>query len=153
MGVAGARGDDCVACGVANGGDLMYTGPGQGAFVAETKYTYVGYGGDFAPRRRDFTCLICSALALLALLLSLLALWCLWPTNECYVDQANWQYKWSKDKQSQCCASVGIGRLDGRRKRKSGAVKCTIRAAQLPVKAGQLWQQLRTTAMLASRIS
>jgi len=106
-----AGGDDCAACGVANGGDLRYAGPGRGAYVADSRYTYVGYGGDFAPRRRDFTCLICSAaLALLALLLTLLALWWLWPTtNECYTDQANWQYKWSKNKQAQCCASVGIG--------------------------------------------
>jgi len=88
---------------------MYYVGAGHGQYNQETNYRYVGCGGDFsnAPRRRDFTCLI--LLAALALLLALLALWCLWPTDECYIDQATWQYKWSRGRQLRCCARVGIG--------------------------------------------
>jgi len=88
---------------------MYYVGAGQGQFEQESTYRYVGHGGDFsnAPRRRDFTCLIITAVSLL--LLALLALWCLWPYDECYVDQANWQYKWSPAKQERCCAKIGVG--------------------------------------------
>merc|ERR1719410_1824115 len=73
---------------------------------------YVGCGGDYDVRpRRNFTCLITTCCLMSLLLLIPLLLWLLWdgPTNECYIDQANWQYKWSKDKQTHCCTSVGIG--------------------------------------------
>merc|ERR1719251_550557 len=62
----GAQGEECGACGVSCGGGgagsgaLSYVGPGQGAYMQETTYKYVGCGGDFdAVRpRRDFTCII-----------------------------------------------------------------------------------------------
>jgi len=96
-------------CGSPPGG-LNYVGSGQGSHILEPTYRYVGYGGDFAPPRRDFTCLITTCCLLSLLLLIPLLLWLLAsPTNECNVDQANWQYHWSKDKQLRCCASVGIG--------------------------------------------
>merc|ERR1719251_647847 len=52
-------GEDCTACGVgcgsgAGGGGLSYVGGGQGEYIQETTYKYVGYGGDFdvvRPRR------------------------------------------------------------------------------------------------------
>jgi len=112
--IAGAaRGDDCNACGVAcggAGGAMQYVGMGQGEYVAESTYKYVGHGGDFtnAPRRRDFTCLICTALALLLGLLCIIC-WLFWPMNECAVDADAWQYKWNPAKQARCCALQGIG--------------------------------------------
>jgi len=109
-------GDDCVgfpisACsneGV--GGGLHYVGPGQGCYAAESTYRYVGRGGDFSNvrRRRDFTCLLIMALLSLLLLLSALAWW-FWPTDECFTEQAEWQYKWGRAKQARCCARVGVG--------------------------------------------
>merc|ERR1719428_1948023 len=85
VGVAGARGqngaccvaagEECTACGVGCGGGgpgsgaMSYVGCGQGEYIQETTYKYVGCGGDFdAVRpRRDFTCLIttCCLLSLL----------------------------------------------------------------------------------------
>merc|ERR1719491_1276857 len=60
-----ANGEDCTACGVGCGngggsGSMSYVGTGQGQYMQETTYKYVGCGGDFdAVRpRRDFTCLI-----------------------------------------------------------------------------------------------
>merc|ERR1719330_501928 len=51
---------------------MSYVGCGQGQYIQETTYKYVGCGGDFdAVRpRRDFTCLIttCCLLSLLTLL-------------------------------------------------------------------------------------
>merc|ERR1712129_623207 len=75
---------DCTACGVGCGngggsGSMSYVGHGQGQYMQETTYRYVGCGGDFdAVRpRRDFTCFITtcclSSLLLLPLLLWLLS--------------------------------------------------------------------------------
>merc|ERR1719394_1718367 len=54
-----AQGEDCTACGVGCGGGgngaLAYVGHGQGGYIQETTYKYVGCGGDFARPRRDFT--------------------------------------------------------------------------------------------------
>merc|ERR1712154_195608 len=76
-------GEDCTACGVGCGGGggsgaLSYVGGGQGSYIQETTYKYVGCGGDFdvVRPRRDFTCLItscCLSLLLLPLLLWLLS--------------------------------------------------------------------------------
>merc|ERR1719463_557814 len=82
-----AQGEDCTACGVGCGGGgggsgtMSYVGCGQGQYVQETTYKYVGCGGDFdAVRpRRDFTCLVTSC-CLLSLLLPLL-LWLLSGTS------------------------------------------------------------------------
>merc|ERR1719512_658854 len=59
-----AQGEDCTACGVGCGGggqgSLAYVGHGQGDYIQEMTYKYVGCGGDFdvVRPRRDFTCLI-----------------------------------------------------------------------------------------------
>merc|ERR1719264_2276559 len=78
-------GEDCTACGVGCGGGagngaLSYVGAGQGEYIQETTYKYVGHGGDFDVMRprRDFTCIIC--LPLLLLLIPLL-LWLLSGTS------------------------------------------------------------------------
>jgi len=90
------------------GGDVQFVGCGQGAYIADTNYRFVGYGGDYStPRRRDFTCLICTALSLLLGLLAVM--WCLWPADECEVDQLNWKYKWDPAKRARCCTLEGIG--------------------------------------------
>merc|ERR1719490_574632 len=77
-----APGEDCTACGVGcsgggpGSGAISYVGGGQGSYMQETTYKYVGAGGDFdvVRPRRDFTCIItgCCLLSLL-LLLPLLA--------------------------------------------------------------------------------
>merc|ERR1719336_2029287 len=77
-----APGEDCTACGVGcsgggpGSGAISYVGGGQGSYMQETTYKYVGAGGDFGVvrPRRDFTCIItgCCLLSLL-LLLPLLA--------------------------------------------------------------------------------
>lgn len=109
-----AQGNDCNACGVACGGGgmggaMQYVGTGAGEYSAETTYKYVGFGGDFnnVRRRRDFTCLICTALSMLLGLLCIC--WFFWPMNECTVDADAWQYKWNPAKQARCCALQGIG--------------------------------------------
>merc|ERR550532_3124537 len=73
-------GEDCTACGVGcgsggGGGALSYVGAGQGSYVQETSYTYVGHGGDFDRPKRDFTCIITGCCLLSLLLLIPLLLW------------------------------------------------------------------------------
>merc|ERR1719517_302129 len=69
--------EECGACGVGCGGGagtgaMSYVGCGQGDYIQETTYKYVGCGGDFdvVRPRRDFTCLIttCCLLSLLFLI-------------------------------------------------------------------------------------
>merc|ERR1740121_867347 len=89
---------------------MHYVGGGNGDYMAQSTYKYVGYGGDFSNvrRRRDFTCLICTAL--ISMLLLLLAWWWLWPVDECFEDQQDWQYKWGQS----CCSCLrggGCGQL------------------------------------------
>jgi len=95
--------------GSAQYGQMTFVGGGQGEFVADQTYRFIGYGGDFATirRRRDFTCLICTGMSLLLALLALM--WCFWPADECKIDAANWQYKWGPAKKARCCAVAGIG--------------------------------------------
>merc|ERR1711933_713166 len=85
-----AQGEECTACGVAcggggGGGAMSYVGCGQGQYIQETTYKYVGCGGDFdAVRpRRDFTCLITTCCLLSLLLLLPLLMWlCSGTTTE-----------------------------------------------------------------------
>jgi len=96
-------------CGGGRGGDMVYVGPGQGAYRTQQTYRYVGYGGDFTnvPRRRDFTCCIC---AIIGLSLLLLSLYLLWPTGvDCVTDRESWQMSWSPTKQAYCCRATGFG--------------------------------------------
>merc|ERR1712151_935955 len=39
----------------------------------------------------------------------LFLVWWWWPVDECYQDQAQWQYKWTRARQIRCCARYGIG--------------------------------------------
>merc|ERR1712150_40499 len=86
--------------------DLVYAGQGQGEFAMEPTLKYVGYGGDYTPRRTpgNLCCLILPALACLLLTLGLLS-WLFWPSaEECLVHQDNYKYHWSTEKMSRCCA-------------------------------------------------
>merc|ERR1719288_169559 len=68
---------------------------------------YVGYGGDYTPRRTpgNLCCVILlPALACLLLTLGLLS-WLFWPSlDECLIHQDNYQYHWSSEKIARCCA-------------------------------------------------
>jgi len=91
---------------------MQYVGCGQGGYIAEQTYRYVGCGGDFSNVRRfrDFTCLICTILSILAmLLLAMLLLSGGGDAIDCKVDAALWQRKWSKNKQTYCCRHIGVG--------------------------------------------
>merc|ERR1719384_685660 len=114
------QGEDCTACGVGCGGNgsgtMSYVGCGQGQFIQETTYKYVGCGGDFdAVRpRRDFTCLITTC-CLLSLLLPLL-LWLLSGTTsselfDCSLGAVNPAVTtvWSPAQQRYCCSTSGVG--------------------------------------------
>merc|ERR1740120_190276 len=106
-----AQGEDCTACGVGCGGagtgNLAYVGMGQGEYVQETTYQYVGYGGDFTRGRRDFTCLITTGCLLALLVLLPLLLWLLAGPSEPY--NCNTREMWSQAKSDYCCASEGLG--------------------------------------------
>merc|ERR1712129_682609 len=121
MGALCATGEDCGACGASCGGGgagsggLSYVGGGQGSYVQETTYKYVGCGGDFDVMRprRDFTCLIascCLSLLLLPLLLWLLS--GLGTTSlpfDCEKGFGNWEALWSMEQQDYCCTTSGRG--------------------------------------------
>merc|ERR1719229_1376052 len=109
-----AAGEDCTACGVSCGGGgagsgaMSYVGTGQGQYMQETTYKYVGCGGDFdAVRpRRDFTCLITTCCLLSLLLLLPLLLWLFSGSigYDCTDGAMNWQTSWSMAKQQYCCS-------------------------------------------------
>jgi len=84
---------------------MNYVGPGQGGYVQDTGYRYVGYGGDYSGvrPRRDFTCLI--GLLSLLLLIPLLC-WLFWPVaaTDCVTGFDRCQMVWSARQQDTCCA-------------------------------------------------
>lgn len=93
---------------------MSYVGCGQGGYIQETTYKYVGCGGDFdvVRRRRDFTCLITTC-CLLTLLLPLL-LWLLSGLSstdlyDCNEGAMAWETAWSPAQQQFCCMEVGVG--------------------------------------------
>merc|ERR1712088_1181601 len=111
-------GEDCTACGVGCGGNgqgsLAYVGSGQGDYIQETTYKYVGCGGDFARPRRDFTCLITTCCLLSLLLLIPLLLWLLSGTAstlpyDCESGFTQWETTWSPAQQEFCCSTMGRG--------------------------------------------
>merc|ERR1712190_680991 len=113
-----AQGEDCTACGVGCGdngqGSLAYVGSGQGDYIQETTYKYVGCGGDFARPRRDFTCLITTCCLLSLLLLIPLLLWLCsgTPTSlpyDCEAGFEMWETTWSPAQQEFCCQTMGRG--------------------------------------------
>jgi len=93
---------------------MQYVGCGQGGYVAEQQYRYVGCGGEFSNVRRvrDFTCLICSIVSILAMLLLAMLLFSgggdIVDAIDCKADVALWQRKWSKHKQVYCCRTAGV---------------------------------------------
>jgi len=107
-----ARGEDCTACGVGcggagNGGAMSYVGGGQGDYIAETTYQYVGHGGDFSRPRRDFTCIITTCCLLSLLLLIPLLLWLMAaPTFSCTTGQD--MLAWSLEQREYCCTTAGL---------------------------------------------
>merc|ERR1740139_2089662 len=114
-------GEDCVACGVGCGGTgggngaLSYVGCGQGEYIQETTYKYVGCGGDFdtVRPRRDFTCIITGCCLLSLLLLIPLLMWllgCLTTSlpYDC-LEGSTWEEEWPQAKKDYCCMSVGRG--------------------------------------------
>merc|ERR1740120_60427 len=105
--------EDCTACGVGcggNGNGLSYVGYGQGSYIQETTYKYVGCGGDFDRPKRDFTCLITTC-CLLSLLCCIPLLCWLFSgtTTTMYNCEEGLVSLWSSAKQEFCCASVGVG--------------------------------------------
>merc|ERR1719384_267376 len=120
-GGAGGRSDGCSACGVGCGGSgagngaLAYVGQGQGEYIQETTYKYVGQGGDFNPgRKRDYTCALGSCCLLLCLIPCLLwLLSSLMDTTtlpfDCDEGFSNWQTMWPQAKMEYCCSATGRG--------------------------------------------
>jgi len=115
-------GEECTACGVgcgagAGGGALSYVGGGQGEYIQETTYKYVGYGGDFDVMRprRDFTCIFTSCCLLSLLLLIPLLCWLLSGTSTSLPYNcdagfgATTELPWSQAQKDFCCATVGRG--------------------------------------------
>merc|ERR1712241_1385496 len=107
-------------CGGGGGsGALSYVGTGQGEYIQETTYKYVGHGGDFdvVRPRRDFTCIITSCCLLSLLLLIPLLCWLLsgTPTSLPYNCDAGFgggavaELQWSQAQKDYCCATVGRG--------------------------------------------
>jgi len=109
-----AQGQDCTAAGCGGGaGALTYVGTGQGDYMQETTYRYVGYGGDFARGRRDFTCIITScclaSLLLIPLLLYLLA-GVPGPAPPPYnCNTGEYMGAWSEAQRDYCCTNAGLG--------------------------------------------
>merc|ERR1712001_430872 len=95
-------------------GSMAYVGNGQGGYIQETTYKYVGCGGDFSRPRRDFTCLITTCCLLSLLLLIPLLLWLLSGTAtslpyDCDSGFAQWETAWSPAQQEFCCSTMGRG--------------------------------------------
>merc|ERR1739838_1233314 len=97
-------------------GGLSYVGHGQGDYIQETTYKYVGCGGDFdvVRPRRDFTCLITTCCLLSLLFLIPLLLWLLSGTQTslpfgCESGFAQWESYWSPAQQEFCCSTMGRG--------------------------------------------
>merc|ERR1719476_171284 len=111
-----AQGEDCTACGVGCGGSgtgaLAYVGTGQGDYIQETTYRYVGCGGDFARPRRDFTCIIITGSVLGLLLLIPLLLWLMAGAAEIYDCRAAPGFNpdlWGSAQKDYCCRTAGVG--------------------------------------------
>jgi len=90
---------------------MSYVGCGQGEYVQETTYRYVGYGGDFLQSRpRDFTCIITGCGLLALLLLIPLLIWLLLPdTSTSEPFNCRTREVWSLPKKAYCCANYGVG--------------------------------------------
>jgi len=86
-------------------------GHGNGAYVQETTFNYVGRGGDFSRRRFDFTCIAVVGCLLLVLPFLLWLLCGLGSTQlfDCDAGFLQWQSLWTQEQDEYCCATVGRG--------------------------------------------
>lgn len=89
---------------------MSYVGYGQGEYIQETTYKYVGCGGDFdvVRPRRDFTCII-TGCCLSALLLIPLLIWLLGITTSTSLAidcAAGVPEFWPEFKVEQCCEEL-----------------------------------------------
>merc|ERR1719439_137001 len=117
-GCCAASGEEVTACGVGCGGvgqgSMSYVGCGQGDYIQETTYKYVGCGGDFdtVRPRRDFTCLI-TVCCLLSLLL-LIPLLCWLLSGMAGTEMFDCRMRpgmplWSQEQQKFRCLTTGFG--------------------------------------------
>merc|ERR1711963_883400 len=157
---------ECTACGVGCGGGgpgsgaMSYVGTGQGEYIQETTYKYIGAGGDYdtVRPRRDFTCIITSCCLLSLLLLLPLLCWLLSGTAstlpyDCDAGFSMWETAWSQAQQDLCHPSSQychhpqqthtivltdsrIGRQDGVCRRRSGAAEFMERVALVKQREG-----------------
>jgi len=128
--------EEVSACGVrcspdAEGGAQMsYVGGGNGEYIEETIYRYVGTGGDYTeePRRSCAVCWTALGCCLVLMLIPLMC-WLLRPAGDS-VQQPNidcaygvdaWSTLWTAEKKEYCCSFVGLG--------------CTTAAASLNLSA------------------
>jgi len=91
---------------------LTYVGTGQGDYMQETTYRYVGYGGDFTRGRSNFTCIITSCCLVSLVLLIPLLLWLLagvpattLPYN---CNTGEYMGAWSQAQRDYCCATANL---------------------------------------------
>lgn len=117
--------EECGACGVSCGGGgagagngaMSYVGCGQGEYVQETVFKYVGYGGDFDVNRprRDFTCLITTCCLLSLLCLIPLLCWLFGGGSstslpfDCQAGLMSFETGWSLEKKDFCCETQALG--------------------------------------------
>lgn len=94
---------------------MSYVGSGQGEYIQETTYKYIGAGGDYdvVKPRNNFVCIIstCCLVPLLLLLLWWL-LSSLFTTTlpfDCSSGAENWNMLWSTEQQEYCCMTTGVG--------------------------------------------
>merc|ERR1719433_1730771 len=94
---------------------MNYVGHGNGSYMQETTYKYVGCGGDFdqVRPRRDFTCIITGCCLLSLLLLIPLLMWllgCLTTSlpYDC-TDGSTWEQEWPQAQKDYCCMTMGRG--------------------------------------------
>lgn len=110
--VAGA-GEEATACGVSCGGGgkgaMNYVGGGQGDYIVETTYRYVGCGGDYDTVRpqRNFACLITTGCLLSVLLLIPLILW-LCTSTPSTTAQFDCSMASTEMQMNYCCATSGM---------------------------------------------
>jgi len=99
--------------------DMTYRGSGQGEYLQEVTYKYVGSGGDFhrsRPRWCSSCPLLSGGLCVALLLAPLLCWWWLRPPGgapekpnvDCAYGVDAWNTLWSEEKKQYCCTLVGV---------------------------------------------
>jgi len=139
----GHGGEDCAACGVGCGGGpgpgpgvMSYVGSGQGEYVQEQQFRYIGAGGDFEQwrPRRDFTCIITGCCCLSVMVIIPLIAWLLVGSRsttlpyDCDTGYKTWKTTWSKGRQDFCCSTMGRG-CDSDNSDRRGDLECSTGTA------------------------